>query len=533
MSFLRKKTRSGIVEESSQSGKTTFVETCIKRVTTGLKNRGLDQKRAVLDTEEGNNVQWEELNLPLKIKTQSNFSKNELMGEVSLVQVLSPNTVDNEFDNKFERKSEEQIQLPGMARDSLYTSLPTPKIITNVKFNNNGNYLAASFSDFNIYIYGLMSNIHSHIEKDEDTNDTNNEIRTSKLQYYEKNTQKTLIFNYTNSITGPHINSEPYRIWKGHKSQITQFCWSPNDFFASYSNDNNIIIWHLEKNESLCCLSHFSMNITSISFHPSDDRYLIVTSSDKKIRLWSLDECKVISWNETNTQGIFTSVSFTPDATMCVAGTSEGEVVFYELPNLKYHTQISLAKKSSSKTRINSIEHIKSSWDDEHRLLITTTDSNIKMYNICDKSLYMKFRGFQCTDSPIMAITFMSSIVLSPSEDNHIYFWDATPLELIQHGIKKMPDLHDSTLSIKNLSRLVRAQKLNSAYGLMNWIRFRLPRCTDSGVPTVSIVPLFKFNNTHKSENNTFKNHTSYDSSIIPFILAVGVNDVVCIYINE
>lgn len=66
--------------------------------------------------------------------------------------------------------------------------------------------------------------------------------------------------------------------------------------------------------------------VTSIAFHPSDDRYFLSGCLDQRLRLWSIVERKVdkaLLFPET-----ITAVAYSVNGEMCAAGSFTGKVSF-------------------------------------------------------------------------------------------------------------------------------------------------------------------------------------------------------------
>lgn len=517
--------------ENSSSHK-RLIENCLKKVAGTLRQ---DSEHWKNSSQKSTSVKSDTIVLPYLVRKQSRWSGSALLGDVILMQVLFP-TLSHSGENSAAEEfvlgnlSHTQSKLAGMARGS------TPPATTCVKFNNSGTYLAASRSDFCIYVWCVMPR--RSVVRHSSEKNWPESMHSTKLHYFEKGVQRTTIFSF--SPEDALLDSTPHRVWRGHTSFIRDICWSQNDFAASFSGDEYVRVWHLDRNECLCCLSHSSEVVTGFSFHPVQDRYLLVTSADKKIRMWSLEEKKVISWNEATTKGYFTAVSFTPDAAMCAGGTSEGEIVFYELPGLKYHTQIASVKKSSTKARVNAIEHMRPPLDEENRLLVTTTDSSIRMYNVRDKSLYMVCKGFTCTVPSIRATIFLNTVVISPSEDKHIYFWDTLPPKLPEDS-GRTPDKKQTgslgVFSSLKIGKFVQGSRsLTLGESFLNWERFKLPKCTEGSIPSVSAAPMSKLSEYYPSECSSSADHESTSDTIPakkPFVLAVGVDNIVYVYINR
>lgn len=157
--------------------------------------------------------------------------------------------------------------------------------------------------------------------------------------------------------------------------------------------DKTVRLWHISRLECLCCFKHSDF-VTSISFHPRDDRFFLAGSLDSRLRLWSIPDKSVAYWNRL--PDLITAVAFTPDGKTAIAGCLNGLCSFYETEGLKYHTQIHVRSshgrnaKGSKITGIQSLNYPPEDLNAEVKLLITSNDSRVRLYNFRDKSLEMK-----------------------------------------------------------------------------------------------------------------------------------------------
>jgi WD40 repeat protein len=191
--------------------------------------------------------------------------------------------------------------------------------------------------------------------------------------------------------------------------------------------DKTVRLWHVSRTECLCCFKHSDF-VTSIQFHPRDDRFFLAGSLDSKLRLWSIPDKSVAYW--TQVPDMVTAVTFAPDGKTAVAGCLNGLCMFYETEGLKPYTQIhvrSARGRNAKGSKITGMDTITLPRDDpngEVKLLVTSNDSRVRLYNFRDRNLEVKFRGNENTCSQIHA-TFSDDgrYVICGSEDRKAYIW--------------------------------------------------------------------------------------------------------------
>lgn len=160
--------------------------------------------------------------------------------------------------------------------------------------------------------------------------------RNSKLSVVSTSTQDHGFGNTSNSgftasqvinaagkaaFPAPVFGHKPLHEWRGHTSDVLDVSWSKNNFLLSSSMDKTVRLWHITRKECLCAFQHPDF-VTSIAFHPKDDRYFLSGSLDAKLRLWSIPDKKVHCW--TQLPELITSVAFTSDGKLASAGTFVG-----------------------------------------------------------------------------------------------------------------------------------------------------------------------------------------------------------------
>lgn len=121
--------------------------------------------------------------------------------------------------------------------------------------------------------------------------------------------------------------AKPFALLKGHTADILDVSWSKNYFILSSGMDRTVKLWHLSRNECLCCFQHIDF-VTCVAFLPKDDRYFLSGSLDGKLRMWHIPDKKVAVWNDTEKKYI-TAMTFVKSGKFAVVGTYDGKCIFY------------------------------------------------------------------------------------------------------------------------------------------------------------------------------------------------------------
>ncbi|XP_020300445.1 WD repeat-containing protein 44 isoform X2 [Pseudomyrmex gracilis] len=216
---------------------------------------------------------------------------------------------------------------------------------------------------------------------------------------------------------------KPFCIYTGHTSDLLDVSWSKNYFVLSSSMDKTVRLWHISRKECLCCFQHIDF-VTAIVFHPRDDRYFLSGSLDGKLRLWNIPDKKVAVWNEVDGQTkLITAANFCQNGKFAVVGSYDGRCIFYNTDQLKYHTQIhvrSTRGKNSTGRKISGIEPMPG----EDKILVTSNDSRIRLYDLRDLNLSCKYKGYVNISSQIKAsFSPDGQYIVSGSENQCIYIW--------------------------------------------------------------------------------------------------------------
>lgn len=318
------------------------------------------------------------------------------------IRVRSHGKSKRDFDHVF-LAQELRCATDDAASERLSQPDSTAAAIWALEFSADGKYLAAGGQDGIVRVWRVISSAEDRRHHDS----------------YDKT-----------GLCAPVVVAEPYRIYKGHTSDVLDICWSKRNFLLTSSMDKTVRLWHASRDECLCSFQHKDF-VTSIAFHPSDDRFFLSGSLDCKLRLWDIVDKQVSFWNEL--PELVTAVSFSPDGRLAIAGTFTGMCLFYETEGLRYHTQIHVRSsrgRNSKGSKITGVQTTSLTPDmrtSEVKLLITSNDSRIRLYTMRDKALEAKFKGNVNQSSQIRGkFNEGCRYVICGSEDRQVYIWNTS-----------------------------------------------------------------------------------------------------------
>ncbi|TFB05977.1 hypothetical protein CCMA1212_001389 [Trichoderma ghanense] len=231
-------------------------------------------------------------------------------------------------------------------------------------------------------------------------------------------------------LSAPVFRNKPIREFQAHTGEVLALCWSKNNFLLSTSMDKTVRLWHVSREECLATFAHHDL-VTSVAFHPTDDRYFLAGSLDAQLRLWNIPD-RTVAFSASANEFI-TAVAFTPDGTTAICGVLSGMCSFYETEGLKVKFQIharSSRGKNAKGSKITGIKTATTAGTNEVKVLITSNDSRVRIYNLDSRSLEVKFKGLENQSSQIHArFSDDGTYVICGSEDRKAYIWNTNTAE--------------------------------------------------------------------------------------------------------
>jgi WD40 repeat protein len=297
------------------------------------------------------------------------------------------------------------------------------KTIWCARFSLDGRYLATAGADQIIRVWQVIS---SPEEREVVNAEFGQEAEPDNCSF--RSRRSSMRRGKTAKVHAPVFLPFPVKEFRGHTAAILDLSWSKNNFLLSSAMDKTVRLWHMKRSEAISTYKHPDY-VTSIAFHPEDDRFFLSGSLDCKLRLWSITE-KKISF-EARAPDLIMAVAFTPDGNTSIAGCFGGQCLFYKTKGLTLNNQMvvkSTHGKNSNGSRIIGIEVIAlpktRNCGERLRVLISTNDSRVRLYNFADRSIIAKFKGHENSQGSIRASFSNSGIYgISGSEDERTYIW--------------------------------------------------------------------------------------------------------------
>lgn len=300
--------------------------------------------------------------------------------------------------------------------------------IWSMKFSEDGRYLATGGEDTVIRIWQVISHpgelCGEKSYRDSYWSDDEDDINGVGTGSFSRKTRKR--------AHAPVFKCKPIHELVGHTSDVLDVSWSKNNFLLSSSMDKTVRLWHVDRSDCLCTFLHSDF-VTSIVFHPKDDRFFLSGSLDCKLRLWSIPDKEVAYIRDV--PDLITAVAFSPSGQIAIAGCFGGQCIFFDTEGLKFRNQMHVRSSRGRNSRGSKITGIETYQlrdpskyqgflDRDVKLLISTNDSRIRIYNLHDRSLDLKFKGHENEQSQIHAtISDNLAYIISGSEDNRTYIW--------------------------------------------------------------------------------------------------------------
>ncbi|KAJ6677816.1 TRANSDUCIN/WD40 REPEAT-LIKE SUPERFAMILY PROTEIN [Salix viminalis] len=284
------------------------------------------------------------------------------------------------------------------------------------KQNEDGQYLATGGEDRIIRVWRVTSvdssckSFTSEGHSDSNLKEGKSSLRTKKRMH--------------SSVVIPEkvfqIEETPLHEFHGHTSEILDLAWSDSNCLLSSSMDKTVRLWKAGCNHCLSCFHHGNY-VTCIQFNPVDENYFISGSIDGKVRIWGVSERRVVHWADV--RDVISAICYQPDGRGFVVGTMIGTCRFYEVPGTDLQLEAEIHIHGRNRTSGNRITGIQFSQETCPRVMITSEDSKVRVFDGVD--VVNKFKGFPKSGSQMSAsFTSKGRHIISVGEDCRVYVWN-------------------------------------------------------------------------------------------------------------
>jgi WD40 repeat protein len=133
--------------------------------------------------------------------------------------------------------------------------------------------------------FGQLKENENSVQSDEDEKSLFSDQNNEEIE--EKESKSSLHSPTQQNSNCDFIQRKPFRVLLGHEADIIDISWSKSQFILSASIDKTVRLWHVTRSDCLGRFQHPEI-LTSVEFHPEQDRFFITGCFDRKIRVWDI-----------------------------------------------------------------------------------------------------------------------------------------------------------------------------------------------------------------------------------------------------
>lgn len=396
----------------------------------------------------------------LTLFRKSSKFPNQGFNHFFLSQELDYN--DHTFATESDKSSDSRRLSPARNDDASITLSTDSHALYAMAFNSDGKYLASAGADGMIRIWEVITSEHdrcsdscqssknghlnaeflarngsirsnhmlspnsySHRKSFIDATLDDNYIKSSQGRNSVSRSRKNTI-NSADSIQGKNSKSNIYApLFKQkpvktfyHDKTVNSLDWSKNNFLLSSSEDGSVKLWHVDRADCLQTYK-FESVVTCAKFHTLDDRFFLTTQWNGKLTFLSILEKEIVY--EIDLKKQLTCFELSPKSDLVIIGCDKGYMFSVKIDK-GFVVEADYQYKKHT-PRITGIQLYGN--DSNLKMLVSATDSKIRLINYSGRFLEMVYSGHTVKASSIKATTNENnSHVITGSEDGWVYFWE-------------------------------------------------------------------------------------------------------------
>lgn len=208
-----------------------------------------------------------------------------------------------------------------------------------------------------------------------------------------------------------------------HKSKITSIIFPGRDnLFLSSGLDNNVFLYDIS---AKFIKKGISLPTKILSLSVSSDNSWIAAGGEKgNIYLISRDSLEVTTVLSSAHSDWITGVAFSPSGKQLASVGWDLKLNIFSIPDGKLIKSIITGSTKS----LNSVD-----WSNDDKMIcLSSSDSNIYLYNVSDFSLYGVLSGHKGQSYRTMFFSPDSSFIISTGADARINLWSTRSKELLK-----------------------------------------------------------------------------------------------------
>ena len=231
-----------------------------------------------------------------------------------------------------------------------------------------------------------------------------------------------------------HPKALPTIALSGHDGWVTSIDHSPDGrFLVSGSSDKTVKVWSIEDKKEIATFIGHTQMVNAVEFAPNGE-LIASASSDATVRLWSLPRQQEVDTIQAHKYGI-NDVTFSPDGKLLATASRDYTVKLWSVETLEL-----IAELDRQQNLMQSIE-----FSPDGKQLATGSDSS-GLWNVED---FRQIAAWNTTEGWIWSIDFSPSgeMILTAQSSGQIRLWNTADRKEIKSLVGHQSDVSEAKFS--------------------------------------------------------------------------------------